>query len=154
MQVIMSEVESSNIHSIGFDNTAGKPGTGKLYVRFKSSPKIYKYMDVPFGVHIALMNAESKGKYFLSSIKPVYALESGIQPVEQAPEQPEDAKQPLKTETPPEHTHDEEPNTTEPVSIPRVTKDETLPDDAVIIRCGRNSFAKVVNFLDRIRIDE
>ena len=59
-------VKSSNIKSIGYD---GKTST--LEIEF-SQGAVYQYLGVPEEEHIALMQASSKGKYFIANIKSAY----------------------------------------------------------------------------------
>lgn len=54
----MQQVESSNIHSVGYD-----AATKTLRVRFHSG-RSYEYPNVSAEQHAALMNAESKGQHF------------------------------------------------------------------------------------------
>ena len=64
--VIMTEVISSNLLAIGFDDEVES-----LYVQFKSG-KIYEYENVPASVYDELSEAESVGKYFNQFIKNNY----------------------------------------------------------------------------------
>lgn len=59
----MVPVSSSQIQSIGYD-----PGTKKAQVRF-SNNALYEYDDVPIGVVDSIINAESPGRQFQSSLK-------------------------------------------------------------------------------------
>lgn len=63
----MKLVESSNLHSVGYD-----PESNTLMVKFKADGPIFDYADVPAAEHEALMNARSKGKHFAVHIKGVY----------------------------------------------------------------------------------
>lgn len=56
-------VTSSNLRSVGYD-----PGTETLEIEFHDGG-IYQYFHVPSGIHNALMNASSHGKYFAANIK-------------------------------------------------------------------------------------
>jgi len=58
-------VESSNIVSMGYD-----PDEQILEVEFKNG--VYQYIGVKPDVHQAMIEADSKGKYFTSVIKPNY----------------------------------------------------------------------------------
>jgi hypothetical protein len=58
----MKEVESSNIHSIGWKD-------GTLSVRFKSGDKVYDYPGFSETDWKAFEGAESIGKHFLAHIK-------------------------------------------------------------------------------------
>lgn len=62
----MVPVESSNLHSIGYD-----PATQKMNVKFKSGGH-YEYSDVPPEAHAAFMAAPSKGKHFIGTITGKY----------------------------------------------------------------------------------
>lgn len=59
-------VDSSNIASIGFDETRYI-----LEIQFHSGD-VYRYARVPSHVHQGLMDAESKGSYFLRFIRDRY----------------------------------------------------------------------------------
>ncbi len=66
----MKEVKSSNIHSIDYQN-------GTLMIRFRDRKtggpgNLYHYPDVPAHIHGQLMEADSHGKFFLSSIRDQY----------------------------------------------------------------------------------
>jgi len=63
----MIPVSSSNIHSIGYDNS-------NLYVRFNSGAT-YRYINVPENLYKNLMNASSKGSYLDSYIKGAYSYQ-------------------------------------------------------------------------------
>jgi hypothetical protein len=62
----MTPVESSNIHSIGYDAPSRT-----MHIKFKSGGH-YTYADVPPEVHQEFMGAESKGKHFKSSFAGKY----------------------------------------------------------------------------------
>ena len=62
----MQQVESSNIQAIGYDR-----GRKVLGVQFKNR-KAFEYADVPESVFLGMMDAESKGGYFASSVKSFY----------------------------------------------------------------------------------
>lgn len=66
--VEMTNVESSNIKSIGFDEEKHI-----LYVRFVGSTRLYCYENVLKEVFDAFTIAESKGKFFFENIKNKYA---------------------------------------------------------------------------------
>lgn len=71
IQIEWHKVESSNIDAIGIgENDEG----GNLHVRFNSGSE-YVYHDVPVGVIQGFLDAESKGKFFVASIKDVYPYE-------------------------------------------------------------------------------
>ncbi|GGD85945.1 KTSC domain-containing protein [Microbacterium murale] len=59
-------VESSAIRSVGYD-----AGLATLEIEFTSGD-VYRYHAVPPSVHRALMDAESKGRYFVAHIRDVY----------------------------------------------------------------------------------
>ena len=58
-------VQSSNIISIGYDSNSST-----LELEFKNG--IYQYFGVPQNIFDDLMNAGSKGSYFLQNIKNTY----------------------------------------------------------------------------------
>jgi hypothetical protein len=62
-------VTSSNLVSVGYDSEEMM-----LEVAFKSG-SIYRYSNVPMNVHVALMVAESKGKFFHQHIRKAYQFE-------------------------------------------------------------------------------
>lgn len=64
MQLI--PVSSSDIRAIGYDNN-----TATLFVVFHSGGT-YQYFDVPEYVHVAFMNAGSKGQFLHQNIKYQY----------------------------------------------------------------------------------
>lgn len=64
--MIMTEVSSSNLESVGYD-----PSTETLRIKFKSGG-LYEYYTVPQDVYDGLMAASSKGKYFHDNIKDKY----------------------------------------------------------------------------------
>ena len=57
----MTPVVSSNIHSIGYENST-------LYVRFHSG-SLYAYYHVPESIYIGLMNAPSHGHFLHKHVK-------------------------------------------------------------------------------------
>ena len=59
-------VESSNLASVGFDEA-----TKTLEIQFHSGG-IYEYDDVEKEIYDELMNAESKGRYFMGQIRGEY----------------------------------------------------------------------------------
>ena len=59
----MVAVESSNIESVGYDES-----TETLYVTFKNG-STYKYDKVPFWKFTELVDADSVGKYLNAEIK-------------------------------------------------------------------------------------
>jgi len=63
--MLLREVESSNLESIGYD--CDKQVLG---VVMKSAPEtIYAYNEVPLNTYLELLNSESKGKFFINAIK-------------------------------------------------------------------------------------
>jgi hypothetical protein len=56
-------VESSSIASAGY-----RPDQEVLEVRFRSGA-VYRYLNVPPGIHGAFLAAESKGRYFNEAIR-------------------------------------------------------------------------------------
>jgi hypothetical protein len=56
-------VSSSNINSIGYEAE-----TQTLEIEFMRG-SVYQYSDVPVEEYEAIMNADSKGKYFNANIK-------------------------------------------------------------------------------------
>lgn len=62
-------VESSNIHSVGYDEDKGE-----LLVRFRSGT-LYRYQDVPRSVYQGMIEAASVGKFLGQSVKGVYDFE-------------------------------------------------------------------------------
>lgn len=69
------DVESSNIKRIGYSEGRFDGVSWlwrNLFVEFKSG-SVYCYTDVPQDVHVALMNAVSKGKYLNAYIKGTYS---------------------------------------------------------------------------------
>lgn len=60
------KVSSSNISSIGYDESSRI-----LEIEFNNG-SIYQYLDVPKAKFVALMNADSHGKYLAAEIKDVY----------------------------------------------------------------------------------
>jgi len=57
-------VESSMINSIFFAD-------GVLFVQFRNG-SIYRYEEVPRSVYDSLLQASSKGKYFLRNVRDLY----------------------------------------------------------------------------------
>lgn len=77
MSIKLEPVQSSNLAAIGYD------AAGALLIVVFSNGAKWKYEGVPAEVHQALMNAESKGRFFHTDIKPKY---SATQYVDQAAE--------------------------------------------------------------------
>lgn len=61
------EVESSNIHSIGWTNSL-------LYVKFHRGG-VYRYNDVPKVIFDDMLQAESMGKYLNEEVKPTFTFQ-------------------------------------------------------------------------------
>jgi hypothetical protein len=59
----MQPVESSNLAEVGHD-----PATNTLRVKFKNG-NVYDFHNVTAEKHQALMDAESKGKHFMTHIR-------------------------------------------------------------------------------------
>lgn len=64
--MVRTSVRSSNICSVGYD-----PASRTLEVEFHGGG-IYQYSGVPKNIHLALMQAASKGAYFHDHIKERY----------------------------------------------------------------------------------
>jgi len=69
MNMDRQSVASSNIASIGYDNS-----TEVLEVEFLSGA-VYEYRNVPSVVHEELMNAASHGSFFNREIRMTYPYE-------------------------------------------------------------------------------
>ena len=65
----MVPVISSTLEAVGYD-----PATSELHISFKGGRQ-YAYFGVPSSVHVALMNAWSKGAYFYYAIRFRYRSE-------------------------------------------------------------------------------
>lgn len=59
-------VESSMIHAIGYDKDK------RILEIVFNTGRTYQYADVPPEEYEGLLNAESKGRYFLAHIRDVY----------------------------------------------------------------------------------
>ena len=67
-KVQMIEVQSSNLHSIGYD-----PKKQELYVRFQGDgPRLYLYKDVPEVVWQHFQRADSKGTFLRKIVLPYF----------------------------------------------------------------------------------
>jgi hypothetical protein len=64
--MIRESVVSSQLRSVGYDEEALT-----LEVEFQKRGT-YRYFDVPANVHVSLMSAQSKGRYFNSEIRNRY----------------------------------------------------------------------------------
>ena len=70
----LTDVESSNIQAIGYDR---KIQTLRVAFQDQSGvPRVYDYPLVPESEYNRLMEAESKGKFFNSRVKPMYGFRS------------------------------------------------------------------------------
>lgn len=58
------KVISTSLKSVGYD-----VANRVLEVKFLETGEVYQYLDVPQEIHTALMNAESKGRYFNKYVK-------------------------------------------------------------------------------------
>lgn len=63
--IIFTPVESSNIISVGYDET-----TSSMYVKYPSGT--YKYEDVEKSVYESLLTSTSKGRFMNENIKGQY----------------------------------------------------------------------------------
>ena len=66
--VQMIEVESSNIHSIGYDTA-----TSRLYIRFRDGMRLYRYEKVPPVMWIDFRLAKHINRFFVDQIKGYFA---------------------------------------------------------------------------------
>ncbi|WP_299289717.1 KTSC domain-containing protein [uncultured Mucilaginibacter sp.] len=64
--MIRNTVSSSNISSVGYDNTSQT-----LEIEFKKGD-VYHFINVPFNIYSGLMSASSHGIYFDRNIKGIY----------------------------------------------------------------------------------
>ena len=62
--VKMIEVESSNIHSIGYDTA-----TSRLFIRFRDGMRLYRYDRVPPVMWIDFRLAKHINRFFVDQIK-------------------------------------------------------------------------------------
>ena len=70
LMVEMVEVDSSNIHSIGYD-----PKKQELYVQFKGDgARLYKYLQVPPMVWEHMLRAGSKGTFLRKIVIPYFQV--------------------------------------------------------------------------------
>lgn len=60
------DVDSSDLKAVCF--VPGEKRRGRLFIKFKKD-QIYFYEEVPKSTYKALLNSESKGKYFYQNIK-------------------------------------------------------------------------------------
>lgn len=64
VDIEMQTVESSFLQKVGYD-----AATQTLAVQMVNSSDIYTYLNVPQSVYDGLMDAESKGAYYVRNIK-------------------------------------------------------------------------------------
>ena len=62
----LTTVESSMIHAVGYDQEK------RILEIVFNTGRTYQYADVPPEEYEGLLNAESKGRYFLANIRDVY----------------------------------------------------------------------------------
>lgn len=74
----MQPVESSQIHSVGFD-----AGRQTLAMQFRSGGPVYEYAGVTQEQYDAFLAAESKGKHFGAHIKGKFDFEKIAPPENQ-----------------------------------------------------------------------
>lgn len=73
LDINMEEVDSSNIHSIGYDENSKT-----LRIRFHSSMELnWDYENVPESRYVGLRDADSVGKYFNAHIKGAFPYTKG-----------------------------------------------------------------------------
>lgn len=77
-------VQSSSLLSVGWQN-------GTLEIEF-TSRGIYRYADVDQATYKALMEAESKGRFFVTQIKPNHACTTLFKPEKKEKKDGKDAK--------------------------------------------------------------
>ncbi len=65
----MKPVESSSVAAIGYDER-----TRRLFVRFRTSPRIYVYSGVSSRVFAELERAGSTGRFVNAVVKPNYPV--------------------------------------------------------------------------------
>lgn len=61
-----TRVDSSALRSVGYDE-----GVAVLEIEFVSG-EVYRYHAVPASIHRELMDAESRGRYFVENVRDVY----------------------------------------------------------------------------------
>jgi hypothetical protein len=66
-KIPMLDVQSSNIHSIGYDKASKE-----LHIRFKASTSLYKYEQVPMFVWRKMLKSESKNEFLKQIIQPYF----------------------------------------------------------------------------------
>lgn len=84
-------VESSMIHAIGYDEEK------RLLEIVFNSGRTYQYEDVPPEVYQGLLNAESKGRYFLGHIRDRYSYRRVGRRQRQPPIPPPSAQSPRQS---------------------------------------------------------
>lgn len=60
-------VFSTNVAAIGFESA-----TSTLFVRFRSTSRVYRYRGVSESVYRAFLGSSSKGRFFAANIKDRY----------------------------------------------------------------------------------
>ncbi|MCQ2587940.1 MAG: KTSC domain-containing protein [Treponema sp.] len=84
-KLVEKQAENEPINSVDIPSTAIQkvkydPETQELWVTFTGSSKKYWYPRVPKEAVTGLMNAESKGEYFIENIHNVYSVNPGHKP--------------------------------------------------------------------------
>jgi hypothetical protein len=64
--MFLTHVESSNLTAVGYN-----PFAGVLTIVFRGD-RAYQYFGVPPGVHLALLRAESHGRFFHRHVRNQY----------------------------------------------------------------------------------
>ena len=67
--LVHTDLDSSSLHSVEYSTQ-----TTTLEVAFCRG-SVYRYFDVPFDIYDALLRAESKGRYFIASIRTNFRFE-------------------------------------------------------------------------------
>lgn len=69
------KVESSNLEQIAYrDHVTLGAEKGFLYVQFRGGGHFYQYLSVPRSLYLEMLQAESKGKFLHSRIKPEFGF--------------------------------------------------------------------------------
>jgi KTSC domain len=69
MALTMRRVDSTSVAALGYN-----PERRELYVRFKSSSRLYIYIGVPPSTFEQLRAADSKGRFVNEVVKPRYPV--------------------------------------------------------------------------------
>lgn len=64
-----TNVDSTSLSAVGYE-----PETGTLEIEFNSG-SVYQYFNVPEEIYLNLLEAESKGRFFQTDIRNIYAYE-------------------------------------------------------------------------------